>query len=213
MVTDDITTTGPGLNLDPNSTQLNDLLSTRENQFNLVLQQIYYSKKCSYFYIALLVLSCMLVIVLIVDGFTVAESPLFICLELILNLAVAVDFICRVKLIGFHNFFLQAHFRTVRWWNVFDAFVVVTCSLLFMVSLFKNSAGYVEGTEETLLTLWAVWQTLRIILIAKKQRLAKQSAKTLIDFENIIVDTEFGAQSQRSITIQDNDDNIFGNPE
>ena len=67
-----------------------------------------------------------------------------------------------------HRFFFQAHFHTVRWWNVFDAFVVVTCSLLFTVSLLKNSAGYVEGTLETLLTLWAVWQTLRIIFIAKK---------------------------------------------
>ena len=31
-----------------------------------------------------------------------------------------------------------------------------------------------------------------MILIAKKQRLARQSAKTLIDFENIVVDTDFG---------------------
>jgi hypothetical protein len=48
-------------------------------------------------------------------------------------------------------------------------------------------------------------------LIAKKQRLAKQSAKTLINFENIIVDTEFGAQSARSISMVDNEENLFGN--
>ena len=31
-----------------------------------------------------------------------------------------------------------------------------------------------------------------MILIAKKQRVARQSAKNLIDFENIVVDTDFG---------------------
>ena len=39
-----------------------------------------------------------------------------------------------------------------------------------------------------------------MILIAKKQRLARQSAKTLINFENIVVDTDFGgALSFRSM--------------
>jgi hypothetical protein len=69
--------------------------------------------------------------------------------------------------------------------------------------LIKNCGGYIEGTEETLLVIWSVWQMLRIILIAKKHRLARQSAKALINFENIIVDTDFGAQSQRSITVGD----------
>lgn len=40
-----------------------------------------------------------------------------------------------------------------------------------------------------------------MILIAKKQKLAQQSAKTLIDFENIVVDTDFGALSSRSISM------------
>lgn len=40
--------------------------------------------------------------------------------------------------------------------------------------------------------MWCVWQTMRMVLIAKKQRRARQSAKTLIDFENLIVDTDFG---------------------
>ena len=31
-----------------------------------------------------------------------------------------------------------------------------------------------------------------MILIAKKQKMAHQQAKTLINFENIIVDTDFG---------------------
>lgn len=53
----------------PNSTQTNALLSIRDNQFNLILQQVYYSEKCSWFYIGLLVLSFGLILVTIFDGF------------------------------------------------------------------------------------------------------------------------------------------------
>ena len=54
---------------DPNSTQTNALLNIRDNRFNLFLQQVYYSEKCSWFYIALLVLSFGLILVTIFDGF------------------------------------------------------------------------------------------------------------------------------------------------
>ena len=53
----------------PNSTQTNALLNIRDNQFNLILQQVYYSEKCSWFYIGLLVLSFGLILVTIFDGF------------------------------------------------------------------------------------------------------------------------------------------------
>ena len=62
------------------------------------------------------------------------------------------------------------------------------------VSLKSSKAfGLSEGAEQAVLVLWAIWQTLRLILITKKQRLARQNAQTLINFENIVVDTEFGA--------------------
>ena len=53
-----------------------------------------------------------------------------------------------------------------------------------------------------------------MILIAKKQRLARQSAKTLIDFENIVVDTDFGgALSFRSMAIDGGRANLSGDPD
>jgi len=85
---------------DPNTTQTNALLNIRDNRINLFLQQIYYSEKCSWFYIGLLILSFGLVMVTIFDGFQVADSPLFIVLEFILNLLIGIDFICRIKLVG-----------------------------------------------------------------------------------------------------------------
>jgi hypothetical protein len=204
MITEEITTIDrPMAEGELNNTQMNALLSTREDQLSLMLQQIYYSKNCKFFYIGLLIISALLIIVLIIDGFQVAESPMFICLEFLLNSLVSVDLAFRIKLTGLRKFF-KSQLGHSRWWNIFDAFVVLSCFTLFLVSLLiKNCGGYIEGTEETLLVIWSVWQMLRIILIAKKHRIARQSAKALINFENIIVDTDFGAQSQRSITVGD----------
>ena len=58
--------------------------------------------------------------------------------------------------------------------------------------------------------MWCIWQTLRMVIIAKKQRLARQSAKNLINFENIDVDTDFGgALSFRQTSEEDGDgDNV-----
>ena len=90
---------------DPNTTQTNDLLNIRDNRFNLVLQQVYYSDKCQWFYILLLLFAFILILVTIWDGFKVAESPAFIILELLLNLLIGADFACRVKLVGCERYF------------------------------------------------------------------------------------------------------------
>lgn len=144
-----------------------------------------------------------------------ADSAIFIALELLLNLLISIDFTFRLKLTGVRKYF-KSNAGNYRWWNFFDAFVVVTCNLLFVVCLIvktNKSFGLEEGTEEAMLVLWAIWQTMRVILIAKKQRLARQNAQTLINFENIVVDTEFGAPSHRSIRLEDQDEIVFGNGE
>jgi hypothetical protein len=55
-----------------------------------------------------------------------------------------------------------------------------------------------EASEELMLVAWAFWQTLRMILIVKKQKQAQQSAKTLINFDNVILDTDFASVSMRA---------------
>ena len=156
---------------------------------------MYYSEKCSWFYIGLLVLSFGLIVVTIFDGFEVAESPMFIVLELVLNLLIGVDFGCRIKLVGCNKYIRDPSSGNIRWWNIFDAFVVTICNITFAFSIFSKSGaikGFEAATEEALIVMWCIWQTLRMILIAKKQSLARQSAKTLINFENIVIDTDFG---------------------
>ncbi len=100
-----------------------------------------------------------MILVTIIDGFRVAESALFIALELILNVLITGDFICRLKLVGFRKYF-KSNAGNYRWWNFFDTFVVVTCNLLFLVSVVvKKSRAFSlsEGSEEAVLVLWAVW--------------------------------------------------------
>ena len=214
-IADEMGLPAPG-DFDPNSTQTNALLNIKDNQFNLILQQVYYSEKCSWFYIGLLVLSFGLILVTIFDGFQVAESPLFIVLEFILNLLIGIDFACRIKLVGCRKYVRDPASGKIRWWNVFDAIVVCVCNFVFALSLFSKTGaikGFEEAGEEGLIVMWCIWQTMRMILIAKKQRLARQSAKSLINFENIVVDTDFGgALSFRHSVIQDRA-NLSGDPD
>ena len=104
---------------DPNSSQTNALLNIHDNRFNLFLQQVYYSEKCSRFYIGLLVLSFGLIMVTIFDGFQVADSPLFIVLEFILNLLIGIDFACRIKLVGCAKYVRDPNSGRIRCWNIF----------------------------------------------------------------------------------------------
>lgn len=124
-------------------------------------------------------------------------------LEFVLNLLIGIDFACRIKLVGCNKYVRDPNSGRVRWWNIFDALVVTICNSVFAISLFSKTGaikGLEEASEEGLIVMWCIWQTLRMILIAKKQRLARQSAKTLINFENIVVDTDFGgALSFRSM--------------
>jgi len=147
-------------NFDPNTTQTNDLLNIRDNQLNLALQQIYYSDKCSYFYIMLLIMACILIFVTIIDGFKVANSPLFISLEFLLNVLIGVDFACRVKLVGCERYFKDAQSGSIKWWNVFDALVVTCCNLVFFVAIFTKKSpirGLEQGMEEFLIVMWCIW--------------------------------------------------------
>jgi hypothetical protein len=149
----------PGL-FDPNTTQTNALLNIKDKKCNLILQQLYYSEKCSWFYIGLLVLSFGLIVVTIFDGFEVAESPMFIVLELILNLLIGIDFACRIKLVGCNKYIRDPSSGKIRWWNIFDAFVVTICNTTFAVSLISKSGvikGFEAATEEALIVMWCIW--------------------------------------------------------
>ena len=103
-------------------------------------------------------MSFFLILVTIFDGFKVTKSPLFVVIETILNLMIGIDFTFRLKLTGKLNFFTNSQTGHLRWWNIFDAMVVLFCTLTFIFTLiFRGGAlkALGETSEEILLVLWA----------------------------------------------------------
>lgn len=183
---DEMKKSGPGF--DERNSETRALLSIEESPLDILLQRLYYNPKCQYFYMGLMAISILLVLSTLVFGFKIAQEPIFIFIESLLNLVVLGDFLCRVRLQGIRRF-IDGGF-----WNIFDAIVVLGCVFLFVLMMLSRSLSiliFEEVSEEILLVSWSLFQTFRMIFIAKKQTLAQQSAKTLIDFSNIM-DTDIG---------------------
>ena len=210
--------TAPEVTIDPrndlNSTQMNALLNIRDNQFNIVLQSVYFSKKCSCFYVCLLLLAVILIVVTCVEGMHITKNPLFIICEFLVNSLITVDYCFRLKLAGFEKFFRSNRGRPV-WRNVMDTVVVGLCNVMFLVAIILPHSVAEEafdGLAETFLVVWCIFSIVRMVMIAKNHQIAKQNAQTLINFENIVVDTEFGGGNitNRSSRIQGvHDDNVL----
>jgi len=144
-----------------NNTRTNELLNVEEDRVDQFLQSMYYSRKCQYFYIGLLCACCLLIITTIFDGFKIADSPMFIVVELVLNLTITVDFYFRVRMHGFKLYMQQSV------WNKLDFIIVCGCNSLFLLSLAAQvSIG--EISEELLLVFWSIAQSLRMLVIARK---------------------------------------------
>lgn len=158
-------------------------LGSEPNRFDRFLSELYYSRRCSYFYIGLLIIGCLLILTTIIDGFKVAESPTFITVELCLNILISLDLLFRVRMVGFNKYLSKSC------WNKLDLAIVIGCNLLFVISILSQ-ASYEIITDELLLCVWAVAQSFRMVIIARKQRQAIRSAKNLIDFSNIGPETE-----------------------
>jgi len=117
------------------------------------------------------------VAITIFKGFKIEENPLFLIVESILIILIVIDFICRVKLAGFQRFFFSSG---TRLWNSLDAFSVIASLIIFIAILTSDSTierpdgqSYLsEASEIILLAFWSLFQTARVIFIAKRQRLA-----------------------------------------
>jgi hypothetical protein len=164
------------------------LLNVEESPIDILLQRLYYNSQCQYFYMGLMGISVLLVLFTMIFGLKIGQDPFFIFVESLLNIVILVDFTCRVRIQGVRRF-LEGGL-----WNIFDVCVVIGTVIIFAFMLISRSLSlliFEELSEEILLVAWSLFQTLRMIFIAKKQKLAQQSAKTLIDFSNIM-DTDIG---------------------
>jgi hypothetical protein len=90
-----------------------------------------------------------LILVTIVDGFKIADSSMFIIVELLLNITITVDFLLRVKMAGFRTYLKKS------FWNKLDFVIVIGCNLLFLGSVLSHES-YGEISEEALLVFWSI---------------------------------------------------------
>ncbi len=110
-----------------------------------------------------------MVVATIVEGIQINDQYWFIALEIFVTLLIFADFILRLKLQGYSRFFSGGL------WNYFDTGVVIGCLVLLILILLSKSGTYLlfeELSEEVLLIGWSVFQTLRMVFIAKRQKLA-----------------------------------------
>ncbi len=100
-----------------------------------------------------------------------------------MNVFILADLIARIKLAGFSKY-LHSGIG-----NIFEIIVVSICLLLFFLVIISSSLQLKlleEIGEEFFLGLWSVFQFSRMIIFFKKQNEAHTSAKTLIDFSNVM---------------------------
>jgi len=172
-----------------------------------------------------------LVILFMVFGLAAAFHPVFLMTEFFVNAIILVDFVCRVKIQGARKYFSN-------FLNVFDFIVIFGCFAMFLLLLVRkihcgllsplasslDVKVFEEVTEEVLFVVWAVWQYLRLFMFIKKQQVAFQNAKTLIDLtsaietekdangdERIVIDMRKMEQKQRRATQMMNESNIIIN--
>jgi len=123
---------------------MNALLNINDNKLNIILQSIYFGKKCNLFYIGLLIISTILILATIFGGSSATKNPFFLALEFLVNLCISIDFIFRVKLAGLKKFYRTSSGK-FRWWNFFDTMIVISCSLMFIICVILNKSSLEIG--------------------------------------------------------------------
>ena len=104
-----------------------------------------------------------MVVTTIIDGFKIANSPTFIAVELLLNITISVDFGLRVRMVGFKKYMKKSN------WNKLDFAIVFGCNILFLITMITPSSTQSEElSEELLLIVWSIAQSLRMLVIARK---------------------------------------------
>jgi len=75
---------------------------------------------------------------------------------------VTVDLALKIRMQGFKKYLKSGT------WNKLDFFIVVACNLIFLLSIIKKATVAEEVSEELLLIAWSVFQSLRMLMIARK---------------------------------------------
>jgi len=79
-----------------------------------------------------MVLTTLMIIITMALGKETLESGFMFALELFLTVAIVVDVIFRIKMMGLRQYFSYK-------WNVLEAFICICCSLTFVFLVFRKT--------------------------------------------------------------------------
>ena len=98
-----------------------------------------------------MIVCLILVVITILDGFRVASSPVFITFEFVMCVTVTVDLALKVRMQGFRKYLKSGT------WNKLDFFIVISCNLIFLLTIIRKATVAEEVSEEILLIAWSVF--------------------------------------------------------
>ena len=151
----------------------------------MVLFDLYRSTEWRYFYILFTTLATAIVIWILLKGSEVQQSPLFIIIEVVINVCIAIDFWLKVYMNGLKNYLWSNQLT-----NIFDAIVASSCVILFIFMLFTSSTELIvfeEAVEDMFFILWCALQYLRIFMLIKYQKDVKEGAGKKSKISNCFV--------------------------
>jgi len=135
-----------------NDPVLRSLLETKQDQCALTLQRMYLSKRCRCAYLVLALLCTILVLWTVIDSKAWKENALFIVLELLINVVIAIDIAFKIKLTG-----CKKYFKTCS--NIFDFSVASGCIFLYLTIILMSAANsdyliFQEIGDQLLFIIW-----------------------------------------------------------
>jgi len=162
------------------NTDAKKIIEANHNKCDTYLNRLYVSHSCQFFYIFLIVMSTILIAWTYIEGSKLPESNLFVLLENLITLIIVIDFVCRVRLIGWRKFWKSG-------WNIFDSIVVLVCVTSSILWYYSNSEQklFEELSEEIVFAVRNIFQYLRLVMFIKYQKRTQATVAQIIDFSHL----------------------------
>ena len=102
------------------------------------------------------------------------NSPIFTTIEVIINLSIGIDFWFKIYMNGFKNYVCSKQLT-----NIFDAVIATSWVAIFIIMFLTTSKELIvfeEAIEDIFFIVWCILQYLRIFMLIKHQKDAKDGA-------------------------------------
>ena len=100
-----------------NELDVSSYLGAGLSKYQMILLDLYRSTECRYFYILFTALATAIVLWILIKGSEVQQSPLFIIIEIVINVCIAIDFWLKIYMNGLKNYLCSKQLTNIFWCN------------------------------------------------------------------------------------------------